>query len=189
MDRNGTENTGKIKQIISNLRKNKQLEQEFHDKILSSYGINGKSMSSWQDYVKVKLPPDANPSQCREALIDVIALTDEISRYLRDARVVEAMAKTTYEREFDDAFAACYEEAVKTQQQEGGKRLPAKDTLERLADAQAKELKYGLHHAQVATMYFREILNKLNAQREDIKSILIALGIEQKAVSSGTNKE
>jgi len=181
----GSDNQGKIKGLINALRKNKEFEKEFREKIISSYGIGDKNMENWDQEIAIRIPNDANPQQCREILVQIDNCTEKVSRYHRRAKVAEATMRAAYEEEFDNAFEQCYKEALSTQKESGAKKLPAKDTLTALADKRAEDTKRALHHAQIATMFFKQVLDKLNSQREDIKSILISLGIEAKALQSG----
>lgn len=176
----GSDNTGKIKGLINALRKNKEFAREFHNEILNRYGVEDKRLDDWRKESEIVIPRDAKPQQCIEALIEIDHRTQIFSNYHREAKTTEAALRSTYEKAFDTAFESCYNEALAAKEENGGKRLPAKDTLTALADRRVKQEKYALHHAQIATMFFQQILNKLNSQREDVKSILIALGIEAK---------
>lgn len=162
---------------ITSLGPSKILSDDFKGKLLESYLIDGKTLEEWDELIAVKISPSASTFECREVLVGVIHKLQQVSRHHRGAKIAESMLKVTYEEKFAEAFSSIFNEIS---QNSSGKRLPAKDTITSMADHKVSMFKQAYLHAQTVTQFFEQLSTKLFAQREAIKGILIALGIEVK---------
>jgi hypothetical protein len=163
------------KGIINFLKQNKNLQDEFGEKLENLYLIEEKTIPQWEEEFKVDIPVGPSPADCRLVLTEIGKRYEEASRLYRKCLARRDSLYLIYTSQYDDTFFQVYSEA-----KEKSTRMPGKDILEKVTKSSIRDYREALDHAEIAVAFFKQMCDKLSNNRKIIEGINITLGIEAK---------
>lgn len=163
--------------LINELKKGKKSYDEFGHVISKLYQVAGKTMGEWQEYFKIALPPDPNPSILQDLDSHIMALHHEASFHKAKCNLKLQTAKDRYSSKYRKE----YTKLVMTYQNQNAK-LPARDTLNTLVEEEISEIKDMITHAEIELDFWKEVLNDLNTSRRLIENVTLNISVETKAL-------
>lgn len=167
------------KDLVAQLRKGKQLHDEFANELNTRYMLAGKLVHEWKEHFKLVLPPDPSTSTLQELDARLLSLHQEAA-FLKACcqmhlKAVEDRNSSLYREKFTQLVA---DYNMKNQ------KLPAKDTLKVLAEAGLDTLQSVSLHAQIELEFWKEILEDLANARRLVENATLNLSVESKALQS-----
>ena len=165
--------------LIGQLRKSKKVHDKFAEQFRTMYKISGKLMSEWKKYFKVSLPPDLNPQLAQGLDAKLMDLHQEASFYKAEADARAAAYKTANNERFRNQYST-----LVTEYKAGGGKLPAKDTLENLANHAIADTKDGEVHAEIEQAFWAEVIKDLTNSRKLLEAAMMSYASEMKTLSS-----
>ena len=169
--------TNRITDMLSSLRKGKNLHDGFAKKFRENYLIAGKQMKLWKDYFKVELPPDLNPALIQEIGSKLMGLHQEASFLKAEAEARLSACQSTSDDRYREKYAALVAE-YKSED----KKLPAKDTLIALTEHSISDIKNATTHAEIELAFWKEVLADISNSRKTVELATICMSVEAKAV-------
>jgi hypothetical protein len=169
--------TIRITDMLSSLRKGKNLHDGFAKKFRENYLIAGKQMKLWKDYFKVELPPDLNPALIQEIGSKLMGLHQEASFLKAEAEARLSACQSTSDDRYREKYAALVAE-YKSED----KKLPAKDTLIALTEHSISDIKNAITHAEIELAFWKEVLADISNSRKTVELATICMSVEAKAV-------
>lgn len=173
-------NTREIaKKMIDRLRVSKQVYKDYTDQFGSNYYMCGKDMHQWQQYFRVRIPPDLNPQTAKALDMQLIELYQEACDMKTDAETqylsAQSAVKTAYREEF---------QTLVNGYKSRGEKLPAQATLATMAEERISADKDSLVHHEIALAFWKGIVNNLTECRKLIENATWNLSIEYKALDN-----
>jgi len=167
--------------LVKKLKPGKVLYDLFSKGFNELYLISGKKGSEWEAYFKMPIPPDASPGILRDMDVQLSGLFEEAGfmKTMSDIRLQAYKAAST--SKYREAYAQLVAEYKTTGE---GKRLPAKDTLQVLAEEKIGDDVDGAVHAEIELTFWKGILDKLNITRKIIENLTFNLNIEHRATQN-----
>lgn len=166
--------------MIDSLRKGKNIHDIFAEQVRTRILIQGKTMEQWREHFKVKVPDNPDIQACKEINVRLIGLHEEASFLKAMSDASYTLSKKSYDTKYRDKFASLVAEY-----KEGGKKLPAKDTLEVLASHDIDDIDGSLSYASMASSFWKQILEDLNYKRRVIENATINNSVEAKLSMGG----
>ena len=163
--------------IVESLRSGKKLHDQFALAFGSRYQIAGKLMEEWKEYFNISVPPDINPSQCREFGSQILGLYQEATFYKATSEARLQSLKGSGASSFRRAFANLVAEY-----RGEGKKLPSKDTLQNLAEEEGKDIQDAIIHGDIEVSFWKSVISNLDICRKIVDTISISLSVEAKAL-------
>lgn len=165
-----------VDQMVSNLRKGKDIHEMFANTVRTGILIQGKTIEQWKTYFTVKLPENPDVVQCKAIDKRLVELHEEASFLKSMAEAAFTLGKKSFDTQYRDKFTTLVSEY-----KSGDKKLPAKDTLETLVSHQLDDIQTSLSYSEVAVAFWKDVLNDLNFKRRAIENITINNSVEAKS--------
>ena len=171
----------KPRTLVQRLKKGKEVHDEFADEFRRTYLIGGKLLDEWREHFTFTIPVDPNPATIQELDIKLVELHQEASflKAVADCklRAYNSVTSRAYNAEYT-RLVAWYRDA--------GQKLPAKDTLQALAEEKLAYDKSGLVHGEIELSFWKDVLADLANSRKVIENITLNISVELKANSRTT---
>lgn len=164
-----------VDKMVSGLRKGKDIHEMFANTIRTSILIQGKTMEQWKEYFTVDIPDDPNVTECKILDMRLMELHQEATFLKCMAEASYTLGKKSYDTQYREKFTALVSEY-----KDGNKKLPAKDTLETLAGNDLDDIEAGLSFSELATKFWKDVLEDINFKRKAIENITINNSVEAK---------
>jgi len=165
---------------LATLKPSKKIYEQFTQEFRELYLISGKKADEWQSHFQLQIPPDCDSTTLKELDTQLAGMFEEAAflKTMADCRL--QAYKTSNASRYREAYASL----VQSYKEESGpgKRLPAKDTLQVLAEEQIGSSTDGIVHAEIELAFFKGIVDKLNTLRKIIENISLNIAIEGKAL-------
>jgi hypothetical protein len=169
----------RIKSLIGSLRNSKGLYDNLKKRVEVSYLIAGKTMKDWEKHFRIEVEQDLLPHQIREIELRLVSLYQEATFLKaaaeRQVQLFHGLSKAAY-REAVTVLIASYKEA--------GKRLPAKETIQAIANKDTGDTDDAAIHAELELSFWKSILSSLDTCRKLLETTLMALAVEMKSLGN-----
>jgi signal recognition particle GTPase len=168
-----------VNSIVERIAKGKQAYDLLLDTI--KIEIDGHTIEHWKEKFWFKIPTsNITPAILRDLDMKLMELLQEVSFHsaLADAR------KQMSQHGRDTAFNTKYAELYKAAQEENSKRAPAAMTLDSLARDFNEDLEGAIVHADIATKFWKNILEHLSNCRRLLENASMNLSVELKALNN-----
>jgi hypothetical protein len=166
----------KVDQMISGLRRGKDIHEMFAETVRTGILIQGKTMEQWRDYFTIKLTNNPDTGDCKVLDMKLMSLHQEATFLKCMAEAALTLGKKSYDTQYRDKFTALVSEYKSLD-----KKLPAKETLEILASNDLDDIETGVSYSELGVKFWKDILDDLNYKRRAVENITINLSVEAKA--------
>jgi hypothetical protein len=167
----------KVDKMITDLRKGKDIHEQFAQAIQDRMTIQGKTIEQWRNHFKIKIPDNPDIVACKAVDMQLMGLYQEASFLKAMAEAAALLQKKGYDTQYRERF-----EALVSQYRTEDKKLPAKETLEALARNNVDEVETGLAYAELAVRFWKEIVENLNYLRKIIENVTINNSVESRVL-------
>lgn len=164
-----------VDEMITNLRKGKDIYEQFIQAVNDRMTIQGKTMPQWKEHFRVDIPDNPDINACKEIDMKLLELYQEASFLKAMAEAAATLQRKGYDTEYRNKF-----ERLVAQYEGEKKKLPAKDTLENLAKKEVDSIESGLAYSDLAVRFWKEILENLNYIRKLVENATINNSVEAK---------
>jgi len=161
--------------IINHLKAGKGVSDDTARRFKSQYLISGKLPDEWRQIFKVDIDEDATPANCRQASTQLMDLQQRANSEKRDSQARLSMTKSYRDKEHRKEFSR--QVALYTAKNQ---KLPAKDTLNLLAEQATADLQEAVTCAELELAFWKDVLNSLFETRKHIEDIVLNLSVEAK---------
>lgn len=151
----------------------KRFSSQFGEK----YQIKGKTISEWKEHFRIPIPVDLTTISCKEADTLLLQFTQEASFYKGEAESVLQALRGVYRTRFREEFISQINHFKST----GKGKVPAKDTLQLLAEHEVSDLCDALTHGEIEVTFWKEMLSNINTCRRVIENATLNISVEMKA--------
>jgi len=169
------------KKLLNSLRKGKGLQTKTGQQLRENYLLEGKLIVDWEKDFIITIPVDPSPAECRQLLAAISNKYQDASRLMRECQLRKSSLTSVYNSSYTRVFL---EVLAESKANPGGGRGPSKEVLEQKAKEKVMEYQDAIRHAEIAFNFFKGICDKLNHDRETLKSIIITHGTEAKLVGA-----
>lgn len=145
---------------------------------MSNTIISGKTIKEWTEYFHISVSEDMSIGECRHVGTRIIGLYQEATRYKVIAESRSAILENSRKTEAAKKFAGIYNSFKGSD-----KRMPAKDTIVALTDAELASFDEAIALLYAETNFWKGILHMLDTTRKLIETITMSHGIEAKALN------
>lgn len=175
--------------IIKNNLKGKQIESVVNEFMFKTYEFSGHTIDFWRQKFTMEIPTaDLNPAMIRELDMKLMLMNQEATFHYAVASAKLQMLKRGSEANFMEKY-----QAIITQHQTAGKKLPAAATLERMSSIGSDEVNSAITIADMETRFWKNILDSLSTTRKILENASMNNATEMKYLSGGnvphTNEE
>ena len=161
--------------LLNSLKKGKDVHDIFADNFKRTYTLAGKTIGQWEQYFKIDVPADPDPAICKSLDMTIMGLYQEAAFY----HAASSAYFQTLKKGNDTQYRARYTILVQ-EYQTGGKKLPARGTLEDLARSETDDIESALTNAQLQMDFWSGIMDHLNMCRRLLENATINSGIQVK---------
>ncbi len=165
----------RAEELLDNLRKGKSTYDSFSLNFRKQYLIADHTMEQWQVHFSFTVPPDLEPSRCKELDIKLMGLHQEASFYKATSEACMQALKKGGETEYRNRFTALVADYNSKHM-----KLPAASTLESLVKTQIDDVETALVSAEIASQFWKDILDHLQFCRKLLELAMIGSGIQVK---------
>lgn len=169
-------------QMLADLRRGKSLHDMFAEAVSNRIKLGDKTMNEWLKHFRIAIPETPDTSQCKEIDMKLMELHQEASFMKAMAEASHTLGQKSKSTQYREKFTS-----LVSQYSAGGKKLPAKDTLETLAMSELDDIDSGLSFSEMAIKFWKDIIEDLNFKRKIIETATIANASEVKLLMYGRN--
>jgi hypothetical protein len=164
---------------ITQFKHTKKIYEDYKQRFITKYLLDGKSIQEWENYFRVNIPKDVNTRTCILYANEVMTKFNIATMYKREAEASLLVCKTAYQEQYRIEYAKLIESYTSE-----NKKTPAKDTIVTLVENKLNDLSGTINHAEIALSFWKDIINNLSNARKTIEHIIICLSVEAKAMGS-----
>ncbi len=162
--------------MIKSLRAGKDIHELFASTVRTGILIQGRTMEQWKQYFTLDIPDSPDTTDCKTLDKRLMELHQEATFLKCMAEATYSLGKKSYDSQYRDKFTALVSEYKQLD-----KKLPARETLEILASNDLDDIQTGISYSEVATRFWKDIIDDLNFKRKTVENIVINISVEAKA--------
>jgi hypothetical protein len=163
--------------LMGTFLQSKEVHDVFTEKFSGNYEIRGKTLTEWEQYFRITVPPDPDPAVCKMLDMEIMGLHQEASLYHALAEAHMQALKKGSETQYRSRYTAIIAE-YKANNPSG--RLPGVETLSAQAKFEIDDIEGALTNAELQMNFFKNMMNHLNMCRRMLEQAMWNNNIQYK---------